>query len=239
MFNRIIKYKFWISGGIIIFLGIWFLGAMFKMIGVSGAETHKVSLLNQAEQFCLEGKYKKALDLYERILILNPDSSEAVLKLAIIYDDYINNDSKAVELYKEYLKLEPESNKKTFIEGWIVDSARESLGMQTKTKNNKTYESKLTKLEKELKTAIDEKSNLEEQVEELSAKLYNIQSEHQAEIQEFQKQRERLASLVTLSRMRISDLTKALRNAQKEKQYKNKISALNSDAKWKVKDTKN
>lgn len=215
MFNKIIKYKFWILGVIILILGFWFLGTMLRITEV---KPQKGSLLDKAEQSCADGDYKKALDIYKKILILNPNSSSAVLNLAIIYDDYVNNNTRAIELYKGYLELEPESEKKETVKAWIVTAAKESLGIKTKANEaNEAQESKISKLKKELKDLSCEKAELEKEIEKLSGKLYTIQAEHQKEIQDLQEQHKRLSELVTNARMRVSDLSKALKNAEEEK----------------------
>ena len=215
MFNKIIKYRFWISGGIIFFLGVWFLGAMLKTAGVTRSEPDKESLLYQAKQYYLDGAYKKASSLYEKILILEPNSASATLDLAIIYDDYLGRKDRAVEFYRRYLELEPEAEKKELVEEWMIQAAQESLGIHNL--GNETYENRLSKMEEELDGLKKEKIRLEKEVETLSSKLYTIQAEHQKEIQILQGQRERLSIQISNARMRISDLSKALQSAEKAK----------------------
>lgn len=215
MFNKIIKYRFWVSGGIIFVLGACFMGTMLKTVGLTGSGPDEASLLYQAKQYYLDGAYKKASNLYEKILILEPDSAAATLDLAVIYDDYLGRKDRAIELYKRYLELAPKAGKKELVEQWIVQAAQESLGMQDL--GNETHQNKLSKLEKELDELKKEKTRLEGEVEKLSGQLYNIQAAHQKEIQALQKKRDRVAAQVSAARMRISDLTEALMDAEESR----------------------
>ena len=215
MLNKTIKYRLWVSAGIILVLGICFLGTMFKTIAVTSDKLNEKSLLHLAKESYLDAAYKKAADLYEKILVLEPDSATATLDLAIIYDDYIGRKDRAIELYRRYLELKPDTEKKELVSEWIAKAAQASFGMQKIGKE--TYENKLSKLQEDMDELKQKKAKLEEEVEKLSGKLYNIQSEHQKEIQALQEQRERLSVLVTNARMRISSIAKALKKAEEAK----------------------
>lgn len=205
MFNKIIRYRFWISGGIIFILGAWYLGTMLRFSGIAGKGEDSNSLSYKAKQYYLDGEYKKAVNLYEKLLVLEPDNADAVLDLAIIYDDYLGIDDKAVELYKRYLGLIPNTQKRILIEGWIKDVASESLGL-----GNNAQLDKIKQLEKE-------NEQLKKEIQALSSKLYTIQADYEKEIKELQEEKERLASELSTSRIRIGKLTRELSDSEDSK----------------------
>lgn len=212
MFNKINKYKFWISGGIILILGLVFLGGMLRFIGFGPKKEPRGTLLQTAKQYYLNGLYKKAMNAYEKVLVLEPENTTAVLDLAIIYDDYLIMDERAIELYKQYLELSPNSKKKKLIEGWIKDSANDSLGVKTDAELDK-----MKQMEKDAETIKKENELLKEQVETLSGKLYNIQTEHGKEIKKLQEENNRLSSEFTSTRIRMGRLSSALASSENAK----------------------
>lgn len=201
MFNKIVRYRFWISGGIILILGAWYLGAMLRFSGIAGREDSN-SLSYRAKQYYLDGEYKKAVNLYEKLLVLEPDNADAVLELAILYDDYLGLDDRAVMLYKRYLQLVPNTQKKSLIEGWIRDVASETFGL-----GDNTQLDKIRQLERELESA-------KKEIETLSGKLYTIQADYEKEIKRLQEEKKRLASELSTSRIRIGELIKALSDSE-------------------------
>lgn len=205
MFNKINKYKFWISGGVICILGMWYLASMLRFSGVADVEKNDNSLISQAKQCYLNGAYKNAVSLYEKLLILEPVNTAAILDLAIIYDDYLDMDERAIELYRKYLNLEPKAEKKALIEDWIKNAAHESLGLKN-TINNP-----------ELESLKKENQNLKEEVQTLSGKLYTIQSDFEKEIKKLQEERERIAGELMSSRVRIGKLNVALSRSENSK----------------------
>lgn len=212
MFNKIIRYKFWISGGVIFILGAWYLGTMLRFSGIAGKGEDSNSLSYKAKQYYLDGEYKKAVNLYEKLLVLEPDNADTVLDLAIIYDDYLGIDDKAIVLYKRYLGLVPNTQKRTLIEDWIRDVASESLGLGSNPQLDK-----IKQLEKDLETAKKENEQLKKEVETLSSKLYTIQADYEKEIKKLQEEKERLASELSTSRIRIGKLTRELSSSENSK----------------------
>lgn len=205
MYNKINRYKFWISGGIICILGIWYLASMLRFSGIAGTEKGKDSLISQAKQCYLNSAYKDAVNLYEKLLVLEPDNTTAILDLAIIYDDYLDMDEEAIELYRKYLELKPKAEKKTLIEEWIKNAAHESLGLKN-TINNP-----------ELDAIKKENQDLKEEIQALSGKLYTIQSDFEKEIKKLQEERDRIASELASARVRIGKLTVALSKSEGSK----------------------
>lgn len=215
MFNKIVKYRFWISGGIIFILGAWYLGTMLRFSGIAGTGQDSNSLLSRAKKLYLDGAYKRAVNLYEKLLVLEPNNTSAILDLAIIYDDYLNMDDKAIMLYRKYLELEPKNKMRTLVEEWIKETAHESLGIKNNINNLEL--DRIRQLEKEIEAAKKENQLLKEEVQKLSSKLYTIQADHEKEIKALQEERGRLADEITSTRIRIGKLTKALSDSEDSK----------------------
>lgn len=213
MFNKIVKYKFIISGALILILGAVFLGAMMRFIGFGPEKNVRRTLYETAKQCYLDGDYKKAVSAYEKLLVLEKDNADAILNLAIIYDDYIKLDEEAIELYREYIRLSPNSRKKALVEQWIKETANDSLGLKIETD-----EEKIKNLESSYAALKKENELLKIEVETLSGKLYTIQSEHAKEIKELQEERERILGELTNAKIRMGKLSTALSNSETVKQ---------------------
>ncbi len=217
MYNKIYKFRFWISGGILLVLGTCFLGALVKKTGVfSLPRADEDSLLSRAREYYLSGDYVEAADVYEKVLVLEPDRASVYLDLAIIYDDYIGNRDQAIKLYRKYLELQPDSEKKELVEEWIQQAERRLLGVPRS--GSKAMGERLLIIQEEMEIIKAEKMKLETEVERLSGTLYNIQADQQKELQEFQKQREKLAGELNSSRTRINKLSQELKKAEKSRQ---------------------
>jgi tetratricopeptide (TPR) repeat protein len=212
MLNKIFKYKIWFSLGILSVLGIVFFGAMLRFIGYGEKKAVKGSLYETAKQNYLNASYKNSVSIYEKLLVLEPENGNAILDAAIIYDDYLNADERAIELYKRYLELFPKTKKKKLIDEWIKNSAQESLGVK-----EATDEEKIKQFETDIKNANKEKDLLKQQIEDLSSKLFTIQSDFQKEKQLLQAENERLSGELTSARTRIGKLSKELSSAESAK----------------------
>lgn len=205
MFNKISRYKFWISGGIICILGSWYLMSMLRWSGVADARKSDTPLLSQAKGCYLNGSYKNAVNLYERLLILEPQNAPAMLDLAIIYDDYLDMDERAIELYRKYLELFPDTDKKALIEEWIKDAAHRSLGLKNAFNNP------------EIDTLKKENQELKEEIQTLSGKLYSIQADFEKEIKKLQEERYRISAELTSARIRLGKFSRALSESENSK----------------------
>jgi nucleoid-associated protein YgaU len=71
------------------------------------------------------GDFIAAVNIYEKALQLDPDLAEAHLDLGIICDDYLRDKARAVSHYREYLRLEPKSEKAEMVGRWIARAEEE------------------------------------------------------------------------------------------------------------------
>jgi nucleoid-associated protein YgaU len=72
-----------------------------------------------------EGDFEAAIRIYEKVLQLDPNLASAHLDLGIIYDDYRSDKANAILHYKEYLRLEPQSEKADMVARWIHSAEEE------------------------------------------------------------------------------------------------------------------
>ena len=72
-----------------------------------------------------EGDFEAAIKIYEKALQIDPNLAAAHLDLGIIYDDYRADKKKAIFHYKEYLRLEPQSEKADMVARWIHSAEEE------------------------------------------------------------------------------------------------------------------
>ena len=65
--------------------------------------------------------YPAALREYEKVLETRPNDADAHYNLAIIYDDILKNNEKALEHYRQYMKITPEAPEASRVRQWIKD----------------------------------------------------------------------------------------------------------------------
>jgi len=75
--------------------------------------------IGKARVFYRQENYPRAVEMYHKALALDPESSEAYLQLGIIYDDNLKDKALAVSYYREYLRLEPESDTAGRVREWL------------------------------------------------------------------------------------------------------------------------
>lgn len=95
----------------------------------AGAKAHKGALhqYRLGSRKYRDGDFETAIKIYEKALQIDPNLAAAHLDLGIIYDDYRADKKRAVAHYKEYLRLEPQSEKAEMVARWI-HSAEEEKG---------------------------------------------------------------------------------------------------------------
>ncbi|MCK9555382.1 tetratricopeptide repeat protein [bacterium] len=72
------------------------------------------------------GDYKEALNNYEKALELDPLDPDIHYNIAILYDENLGENSKAVYHYRKYLELNPGAEDKSTVIHWIDEAERES-----------------------------------------------------------------------------------------------------------------
>lgn len=72
-----------------------------------------------------EGDFEAAIKIYEKALQIDPNLAAAHLDLGIIYDDYRTDKKRAIAHYKEYLRLEPKSEKAEMVMRWVHSAEEE------------------------------------------------------------------------------------------------------------------
>ena len=65
--------------------------------------------------------YPAAVLEYEKVLEIRPNDPDAHYNLAIIYDDYVKDNTKALAHYREYVKVVPNAPESERVRQWIKD----------------------------------------------------------------------------------------------------------------------
>ena len=65
--------------------------------------------------------YPAAIREYRKVLETRPDDADAHYNLAILYDDYMKDSEKALEHYRQYVKVAPDSAEAPRVRQWIKD----------------------------------------------------------------------------------------------------------------------
>jgi LysM repeat protein len=90
----------------------FFILAFFSLFLLSGCDRMVTSrnsrLVKEADWKAAQGDYLWAINLYEAALDGTPQSAEVHFKLALLYDDKMNDPLQALHHFKRYLVLNPE-----------------------------------------------------------------------------------------------------------------------------------
>ena len=111
--SRVIKTKsillFWIS-----------LGACALLSGCDRMITQRqTQLTKEADAKATEANYAQAINLYEAALDGSPSSADVHYKLALIYDDKMQDPLNALHHFKRFLTLEPAGKRAREVKGFM------------------------------------------------------------------------------------------------------------------------
>lgn len=114
--------------------------------------------------------YEGAVGAFEKALQMNPGSAPAHRELGFLHEEHLNDPAAAIYHYQRFLKLEPESEKASFIQGRI-NACKEQLAhsISIATLN--------TKLDKKLSMLELENTRLEQQLEDMKKELSRMVQE--------------------------------------------------------------
>ncbi len=65
--------------------------------------------------------YEAAIREYLKVLELRPDDAESHYNLGIIYDDYAKNHEKAIEHYRQFVRVSPDSPETNKVKMWLKE----------------------------------------------------------------------------------------------------------------------
>src|SRR5580765_8228841 len=82
-----------------------------------------------------QGQFAKARDAYQRALALDPGYPAALLNLGILYDLYLGDTARALELYGRYLAVMP--NGDATVTKWVADLKNRKPGPITVSRQEK------------------------------------------------------------------------------------------------------
>ena len=72
-----------------------------------------------------QNKFSPAIAEFKKVLELKPNDKESHYNLAIIYDEHLKDNQKALEHYRAYLKIAPEGNDSQKVRKWVIDKESE------------------------------------------------------------------------------------------------------------------
>jgi len=77
--------------------------------------------------------YREEEKEYKQCLKINPKDANVHYNLAILYDDRLNRNDKAVEHYKKYLVLHPSGEGVIQVKEWLLHAEQQNrLGVQSR-----------------------------------------------------------------------------------------------------------
>src|SRR5438477_6504738 len=89
----------------------WLCLSMFSVCAFAACDrvsnSHYVQLMQDAENKSAQGDFERAVNLYEAALDDTPRGAEVHYKLALLYDDKLNDPVSALHHFKRYLALSP------------------------------------------------------------------------------------------------------------------------------------
>ena len=101
-------------------------------IGLSGCQRmvmpRTTQIIQDAEKKAAEGDYLRAVSMYEAALDDEQRSAEIHYKLALLYDDKMNDPLNALHHYKRYLTLEPAGSRATEVK---ISMKRDEVALAT------------------------------------------------------------------------------------------------------------
>jgi nucleoid-associated protein YgaU len=144
-----------------------------------------------------EGKWDLAARQFEKDLVINPQTLQSHLQLAILYEDYLNQKDKAIEHYKAYIEIAPDNEKTSLVREWL-NSAEQDTSQKPTLKTDQNLKEKpenkehppLVKENPEtIKEKLDQQSQTIQKLEETLNEKENEIKELHSQIQNIQLQK--------------------------------------------------
>lgn len=79
------------------------------------------------------GLFRKAEEMYQKALELDPADPQAHYNLAVIYDAHLAETKKAVQHYERFMKLSPDEKARRKVKLWIVEAKERKPGTPRRT----------------------------------------------------------------------------------------------------------
>ena len=101
----------------------------------SSARASRIYLNQLGIAYRQQGQFAKSRDAYQRALALDPGYAAALLNLGILYDLYLGDTARALELYGRYLAVMP--NGDATVTKWVADLKNRKPGPITVSRQEK------------------------------------------------------------------------------------------------------
>ena len=111
--------------------------AIFFICGLAGCDrlggSRYAQLMQDADSKSANGDFARAINLYEAALDDSPRCAEIHYKLALLYDDKLNDPVSALHHFKRYLALSPNGPHANEVERSIKHDEIAALNQESKT----------------------------------------------------------------------------------------------------------
>lgn len=105
--------------GVVLMLGV-LIGLACGPTGPSGSNRESQNpYYRKAKRATDLREYKKAAEFYHRALAVSPSLAKAHLDLGLLYDDKLQDPLAAIYHYRQFLRLQPKSDKRQLVEDFI------------------------------------------------------------------------------------------------------------------------
>jgi len=74
-----------------------------------------------------QNNFRAAIREFEKVLEIKPDDKDTHYNLAIIYDEYMKDNKKALEHYRAYLRIAPQDKDSQKVRKWVIDKESELM----------------------------------------------------------------------------------------------------------------
>jgi len=167
------------------YFNIFFLLLLLLLAGCNQKVNKARNLVDRGIMYAEAEQYDKAIELYNRAIKIYPQSEEAYLQLALLYDENLKDKKKAIQTYKDYLKVAVNEVNKKKVRKWILEAENQISGEQIAKLDDKNSaaqqddqsESKTIRSQQieTLKRQIAEK--FEKKIDELKNEIFDVQNQ--------------------------------------------------------------
>ena len=135
-------------------------------------------LIERGKSLLAAGYPQEALESYQKAFLKDPNCSDAYLQTAILYDDYLNDQTNAINAYKNFLSISKNHAMNKKVQTWILKIQKENEE-QTETTDDETLKVKRSNLQSNFPLKDNRFELLKEQlVERYEAKLEVLKNQN-------------------------------------------------------------
>ncbi len=130
---------------------IYILMVLVLLVPACDKTATEAQILVERGRVLLDAGYPQdALELYQKAFVKDPNCSDAYLQTAILYDEYLNDQTNAIIAYGKFLSISDNSVMRKKVQTWLLEIRKGKDGSSDQTKNinskitNSDFQSDLT-----------------------------------------------------------------------------------------------